>query len=72
MATAAVPDISVTPPNALAEVNAIAEHDAAKDKVPVYTFDPNAPPEAKAAVAEQGKDKLKSDKDTNGNGGIGE
>ena len=70
MATPAVPDTIVTPPNAQAQLSAIAAEDAAKGQVPVHTFDPNAPPEVKAAQAGQGEEKLKRDKDL-GAGGVG-
>ncbi|EKM60795.1 uncharacterized protein PHACADRAFT_246931 [Phanerochaete carnosa HHB-10118-sp] len=66
----AVPDISVTPPDAQAQLHAIAAKDAAKGQVPVYTFNPNASPEAKAAEAGKGREKLKSGKDDVGNGGV--
>lgn len=71
MASAAIPDIAVTPPSALAELNAIAAQDEAKGQVPVHTFDPNAPPEVKAAQAAQGEEKLKRNKDDKGAGGVG-
>ena len=48
-------------PHAEAQVNGIVQEDAAKNRVPVHTFDPNAPPEEKAAAAGKGKDKLKRD-----------
>lgn len=63
MATPAVPDVIVTPPNAQAQLDAIAAEDASKGQVPVYTFDPNAPPEVKAAEAAKGEQKLKRHKD---------
>lgn len=71
MATPAVPDSTVTPPNAQAQVAALAAQDAAKGQVPVYTFDANAPPEEKAAQPAKGEEKLKSKNDTAGMGGIG-
>ncbi|TBU34912.1 tricalbin [Dichomitus squalens] len=44
------------PPNAQAKVNGIVEQDAAKG-VPVYNFDPDAPPQEKAAAANKNKQK---------------
>lgn len=58
MATSAAD--GATPPNAQAALNNIVAHDAAKNTVPVHTFDPNASPEAKGAAAGKGQDKLKS------------
>ena len=52
-------------PNAQAQV-------AGGQVPPVYTFDPNAPPEAKAAEAGKGREKLKSGRDDIGNGGVGQ
>ena len=46
------------PVNAQAKVNGIVEQDAAKGRVPVHTFDPDASPEAKAAAAGKEKHKL--------------
>lgn len=57
-----------TSPHAEAQVNGIVQEDAAKNRVPVHTFDPNAPPEAKAAAAGKGKDKLKRDGGDEGKG----
>ena len=39
------------PANAQAKVNGIVEQDAAKGRVPVHTFDPDASPQEKAAAA---------------------
>ncbi|OSD05892.1 tricalbin [Trametes coccinea BRFM310] len=51
-------DGAPVPPQAQAKVNGIVENDAAKGRVPVHTFDPNASPEAKAAAAGKEKNKL--------------
>ena len=56
MATSAAD--SLTPPNAQAALDTIVAHDTAKSAVPVHTFDPDVPPEAKAAAAGKGQDKL--------------
>ena len=48
------------PPEAQAQVVGIVARDAAKNSVPVHTFDPDAPPAEKAAAAGKAKDKLKS------------
>ncbi|KAH9919105.1 tricalbin [Fomitopsis serialis] len=53
---------------AQAQVNGIVKDDAAKNRVPVHTFDPNASPEAKGVAAGKGKDKLKRDRDDEGAG----
>ncbi|KAI0336165.1 tricalbin [Cubamyces sp. BRFM 1775] len=57
MATTSV-DGAPVPPQAQAKVNGIVEQDAAKGRVPVHTFDPNASPEEKAAAAGKEKSKL--------------
>ena len=46
------------PPNAQAKVNGIVEQDAAKGRVPVHNFNPDAPPEEKAAAASKNKQQL--------------
>lgn len=71
MATPAIPDAGVTSPAAQAQLNVLAAEDTAKGQVPVHTFDPNAPPEAKAAQAAQGEEKLKRHKYL-GESGVGE
>ena len=45
-------------PNDQAKVNGIVEHDAAKGRVPVHTFDPDASPQEKAAAAAKNTAKL--------------
>ena len=45
-------------PSDQAKVNGIVEHDAAKGRVPVHTFDPDASPEEKAAAAGKNSGKL--------------
>ena len=44
--------------NDQAKVNGIVEHDAAKGRVPVHTFDPDASPQEKAAAAAKNTAKL--------------
>lgn len=46
-------------PDAQAELNGILHQDAAKNRVAVHSFDPNATPEQKAAAAGKGREKLK-------------
>ncbi|KAI0639057.1 tricalbin [Trametes polyzona] len=62
MASASV-DGAPVPPQAQAKLNGIVESDAAKGRVPVHTFDPDASPEAKAAAAGKGQGKLGLDND---------
>lgn len=45
---------------AQAEVNSIVQEDAAKNRVAVHTFDPDASPQEKAATAGKNRDQLKS------------
>ena len=59
-----------TTPQAQAQLNGIVAHDEQKNAVPVHTFDPNAPPEEKAAAAGKSKDKLQSVTD-DGDAGAG-
>lgn len=59
------------PPDAQAQLNGLLQADAAKGRVAVHTFDPNASPQEKAAAAGQGRDQLKpitAEKDTGGTG----
>ncbi|KAI0666337.1 tricalbin [Trametes maxima] len=51
------------PQQAQAKVNGIIEQDAAKGRVPVHTFDPDASPQEKAAAAGKQRDKLGLDND---------
>ncbi|CAL1696266.1 unnamed protein product [Somion occarium] len=67
--TNAVVDGTVTPA-AQTEVNGIVQQDAAKDRVAVHTFDPDATPNEKAASAGKNIDQLKSVQD-NGHASIG-
>ena len=64
---------ALTPPNAQAQLNGLVASDAAKNVVPVHTFDPDATPKEKADAAGQDKDKLKSvtaDGDSAGGKGV--
>ena len=54
-----------------ATVNGIVEKDAAKGRVPVHTFDPDASPQAKAAAAGKEKHKLGIENDDVKSGGKG-
>ncbi|EPQ61056.1 tricalbin [Gloeophyllum trabeum ATCC 11539] len=56
--------------SAQAEVNDMVEKDAEKGRVAVHSFDPEAPPEEKAAAAGKARDQLKSvsQKDTGAGG----
>jgi hypothetical protein len=49
--------------SAQAQVNDILDQDAAKGRVAVHSFNPDASPQEKAAAAGKGRDKLKSVKD---------
>ena len=51
-------DGTPVPPAVQAKVNGIVEQDAAKGRVPVHTFDPDASPEDKAAAAGKTSAKL--------------
>ncbi|KAI0724221.1 tricalbin [Cerioporus squamosus] len=51
------------PADVQAKVNGIVENDAAKGRVPVHTFDPDASPESKAADAGKQKQKLGIERD---------
>ncbi|KAH9949508.1 tricalbin [Amylocystis lapponica] len=57
------------PPQVQAQVNGIVGEDAAKNRVPVHQFNPDATPQEKGAAAGAHKDKLKSVKDDPGAGG---
>ena len=61
------------PPEAQAQLNGFIAEEASKTAVPVHTFNPDATPQEKAAVAEKGKDKLDSVKENDdaGAGGKG-
>lgn len=65
-------DGTSVPANVQAKVNGIVEQDAAKGRVPVHTFDPDASPESKAADAGKQKQKLGIDRDDVKTGGKGE
>ncbi|RPD58353.1 tricalbin [Lentinus tigrinus ALCF2SS1-6] len=56
-------DGASVPPNVQAKVNGIVEQDAAKGRVPVHTFDPDASPESKAADAGKQKQNLGIERD---------
>ncbi|OCH88587.1 tricalbin [Obba rivulosa] len=56
-------------PDPHAQLNGVLEGDAAKNRVAVHTFDPDASPEQKAAAAGKGKEKLKRAKDDAGPSG---
>ncbi|OJT13069.1 hypothetical protein TRAPUB_10382 [Trametes pubescens] len=57
MASASVDGAPVSR-QAQANVDGIVQQDAAKDRVPIHTFDPNSSPESKGASAGKGEDKL--------------
>lgn len=59
------------PASAQAKVNGILEQDAARSRVPVHTFDPDASPEAKAASAGKETDKLGLESEATKTGGKG-
>ncbi|KAL0950758.1 hypothetical protein HGRIS_007526 [Hohenbuehelia grisea] len=54
--------------DAQAELNGILEQDAAKGRVAVHTFNPDASPQEKAAAAGKSRDQLKSVKNEPGKG----
>ena len=64
-------DGTAVPTNVQAKVNGIVEQDAAKGRVPVHTFDPDASPQAKAAAAGKEKHKLGIENDDVKSGGKG-
>lgn len=57
--------------NAQDKVDNIMDRDASKGRVAVHTFNPDAPPEEKAAAAGKAKDKLKSVNDSDSAGTAG-
>ena len=65
-------DGTAVPANVQAKVNGIVEQDAAKGRVPVHTFDPDASPESKAADAGKQAQKIGIDRDDVKTGAKGE
>lgn len=47
-------------PISAAQQDAILKQDAEQNRAPVYTFDPDAPPQQKAAAAGKGREQLQS------------
>lgn len=66
-----VAPVDGAPADAQAELNGLLQADAAKGRVAVHTFDPNATPQEKAAAAGKGSERLKSAGADKGAGGTG-